>query len=64
MAQTTNVMRLLTAAGIDFITRSYDPSTTDGMLVAQALEENPEQVFKTLVTEADGGATGASILSS
>ena len=32
MAQTTNVMRLLTAAGIDFITRSYDPSTTDGML--------------------------------
>ena len=55
MAQTTNVMRLLTAAGIDFITRSYDPSTTDGMLVARALEENPEQVFKTLVTEADGG---------
>ena len=55
MAQTTNVMRLLTAAGLPFSTHSYDPSTTDGMLVAAALGENPEQVFKTLVTEADGG---------
>jgi len=55
MAQTTNVMRLLTAAGVAFGTRSYDPSITDGMLVAEALEENPDQVFKTLVTEADGG---------
>ena len=55
MAQTTNVMRLLTAANLAFGTRSYDPAITDGMLVAQALGENPEQVFKTLVTEADGG---------
>jgi Cys-tRNA(Pro)/Cys-tRNA(Cys) deacylase len=55
MAQTTNVMRLLTAAGLEFGTRSYNPSITDGLLVAEALGENPEQVFKTLVTEADGG---------
>ena len=53
MAQTTNVMRLLTAASLPFGTRSYDPSITDGTLVAEALGENPEQVFKTLVTRND-----------
>ena len=55
MAQTTNVMRLLTAAGIAYGTRSYAPSVTDGMQVAATLGESAEQVFKTLVTEADGG---------
>ena len=55
MAQTTNVMRLLAAAGIAYGTRNYDASITDGMQVAATLGENAEQVFKTLVTEADGG---------
>lgn len=48
-------MRLLAAAGIAYGTRSYDASITDGMQVAATLGENAEQVFKTLVTEADGG---------
>ncbi|MCF0164161.1 MAG: hypothetical protein HUJ92_02670, partial [Bacteroidales bacterium] len=52
---TTNVMRLLSAEGIEYKAFSYDSSITDGVKVAEALEENPDMVFKTLVTEADGG---------
>jgi len=52
----TNVMRLLTAAKEEFSAFEYDPSITDGCSVAAALEENPDRVFKTLVTVAsDGG---------
>ncbi|MCF0168193.1 MAG: Cys-tRNA(Pro) deacylase [Bacteroidales bacterium] len=48
--ETTNVMRLLTAKKIDFTPHGYDNGITDGMLVAQALGQNPDRVFKTLVT--------------
>lgn len=47
----TNVMRLLDASGITYQEKIYDPETTDGMTVASSIGENPEQVFKTLVTE-------------
>ena len=51
----TNVMRLLLAAKIEFTERSYDPSITDGELVAKAVGTPPEATFKTLVTEAESG---------
>lgn len=44
-------MRLLDIAGIDYDPRSYDPEIVDGLSVAKALNEDPEAVFKTLVTE-------------
>ena len=47
----TNVMRLLDIAGIDYDPRSYDPEIVDGLSVAKTLNEDPEAVFKTLVTE-------------
>ncbi len=47
----TNVMRLLDAAKIAYQEKTYDPETTDGMSVASSIGEDPEQVFKTLVTE-------------
>lgn len=46
----TNVTRLLDAQGILYELREYDPSITDGQLVAKTLNECEEQVFKTLVT--------------
>lgn len=49
----TNVMRLLDAAKIDYKSHEYDSSLTDGCLVAKALNEDPESVFKTLVTESN-----------
>lgn len=51
----TNVMRLLSTAGIEFVPHGYDPSITDGEGVAAALGEAPEQVFKTLVTVSGAG---------
>lgn len=53
MAKTekTNVMRLLDAAGIDYVEKEYDPLVVDGKSVAAALNEEGEAVFKTLVTE-------------
>lgn len=47
----TNVGRLLDAAKIQYIERSYDDSIVDGKGVASALNEDPECVFKTLVTQ-------------
>lgn len=46
----TNVMRLLEVAKIDFATHEYNPELTDGVSVAAALNQNPDHVFKTLVT--------------
>lgn len=46
----TNVSRLLDAAKIKYNLKTYDSSITDGELVAKSIGENPEQVFKTLVT--------------
>lgn len=52
-SEKTNVGRLLDAAKIEYEIRTYDPSTTDGLKVALSIGENPEQVFKTLVTVAN-----------
>lgn len=46
----TNVMRILTQQGIPFTPHDYDSSITDGETIAKILGENPESVFKTLVT--------------
>ena len=47
----TNVMRLLDQAGIPFTPHDYDPEIVDGIGVAEALGQNPEAVFKTLICE-------------
>ena len=53
----TNVMRLLEQAGIPYTPHTYDPDgPTDGVSVANILGQDPECVFKTLVTR---GASGA-----
>lgn len=47
----TNVMRILDAHKIKYKSYNYESSgTISGVEVAEALGENPEQVFKTLVT--------------
>lgn len=53
----TNVMRLLDAAEIAYRSYTYDGAggTISGLEVAQALGQDPDQVFKTLVTT---GASG------
>ena len=47
----TNALRILDAAGIAYKTREYDEEITDGELVAKAVGTDPEQTFKTLVTQ-------------
>ena len=51
-----NVERLLEAAGIAYVAHEYptDDGLIDGMSIARKIGEDPEQVFKTLVTEAPG----------
>ena len=52
----TNVMRLLDSRKIPYTAHTYDPDATmTGEEIAQRLGEEPERVFKTLVTE---GKTG------
>ena len=52
----TNLMRLLEQAGITYTPHTYDPEgPIDGVSVASILGQNPECVFKTLVTR---GASG------
>ena len=54
----TNAVRLLDAAGIPFEVREYDVSDGEvsGIAVAAKIGQEPERVFKTLVTEGkDGG---------
>ena len=46
----TNVMRLLDANGINYISHEYDKELTDGEQVAKALCQDPDRVYKTLVT--------------
>ncbi len=48
----TNAMRLFDAAGISYTSHTYDASdgSIDGVSVAHKLGEEPERVFKTLVT--------------
>ena len=48
----TNVMRLLEQAGIAYVPHFYDPDNgIDGQSVARSLGEDPQAVFKTLVTQ-------------
>lgn len=47
----TNVHRLLDVASIQYVTREYDESITDGEVIAKLLDEDPDCVYKTLVTE-------------
>lgn len=55
-SEKTNVMRLLDAAGISYSHYCYaDTGAVSGVEVAAVLGEDPEQVFKTLVTR---GRTG------
>ena len=52
----TNVMRLLEAAGISYTEHTYEDSgAVAGVEVARHLGEDPEQVFKTLVTVGKSG---------
>ena len=44
-------MRLLDAAKVVYAEKVYDPEITNGVAVAKAVGEDPESVFKTLVTE-------------
>lgn len=53
MADKTNVMRTLDRSGISYVPHSYDMSLTEGVYVAEALGEDAETVFKTLVTVSD-----------
>ena len=56
MAFKTNVMRILDKLKIEYKVHSYtDTGAVSGTEVAQALGENPEQVFKTLVTKGKSG---------
>ena len=48
----TNVMRILDQKKIDYVSHSYDETgAVSGVEVAEALGQNPDFVFKTLVTE-------------
>ena len=47
----TNVMRLLDAAKVVYVEKVYDPEIVNGETVAQVVGEDPDSVFKTLVTE-------------
>ena len=52
----TNVMRVLDSKKGKYISHSYiDTPTTNGVEVAKILEENPDDVFKTLVTTSKSG---------
>ncbi len=53
--QKTNAMRMLDRAKIEYQVFEYDESLTSGDLVADALGEPREVVFKTLVTVASNG---------
>jgi len=51
----TNVMRLLSAAGINYIDHQYDPDQTDGEQVAKLVGKSCDETYKTLVTKAGSG---------
>lgn len=53
----TNAMRILDSAGIAYTLHTYDVSDDliDGVSVAKKCGEDPEQVFKTLVTAGSDG---------
>ena len=48
----TNVMRILEREGVTYRVHTYSPETgIDGVYVARALGQDPQAVFKTLVTQ-------------
>lgn len=49
----TNAMRILDSEGIDYSVHTYDASDgiVDGVTAAKKLGQDPDQVFKTLVTK-------------
>lgn len=54
----TNVMRILEQKGIPYTAKTYpheEGVAVDGITVARALGQNPESVFKTLVTRGVSG---------
>lgn len=52
----TNVMRLLDQHGVSYISHYYgETGALSGEEVAEALGEDPDRVFKTLVTRAESG---------
>jgi Cys-tRNA(Pro)/Cys-tRNA(Cys) deacylase len=57
----TNALRILEAAKVKFTAREYDVSDGEisGVAVAVKIGQEPERVFKTLVTE--GKATGLNV---
>lgn len=56
MTEKTNVMRLLDAGGISYVPHSYaDTDAVSGVDVAAVLGEDPDRVFKTLVTVGRSG---------
>ena len=53
----TNVMRVLDGKKISYESHSYEPDATmSGQQIADILGEDPEKVFKTLVTQGKSGA--------
>ena len=46
----TNALRLLDEANIKYEINTYDENITNGNLIASILNEDPNEVFKTLVT--------------
>ncbi len=57
MQEKTNVMRILDSKKIEYKSHYYgDSDAISGVDVASELGENPDQVFKTLVTRAHSGA--------
>lgn len=51
----TNVMRILDQKKIAYNPHEYSPTITEGIVIAQMLNEAPNLVFKTLVTVANNG---------
>lgn len=53
----TNAIRILEKAKVPYVHRCWEQATGQhtGVELAQALGQNPEQVFKTLVTVAKSG---------
>lgn len=51
----TNVMRVLTQAGVPYAAHAYDTSRLDAVHAAEAIGVEPDRLFKTLVTVANDG---------
>lgn len=52
----TNAVRVLDKSGISYILHAYEPGdSVDGLTVAAKLGQDPDRVFKTLVTKGKSG---------